>query len=57
MKPFVVSLSNHTAPFDRLRACPVLDTGANGIVITLTSTTKYYCMVNLRTAAVCASTE
>ena len=30
-KPFVVSLSNHEPPFDRLRACPVLDTGVNGI--------------------------
>jgi hypothetical protein len=29
-KPFVVSLSNHELPFDKLRACPVLDTGANG---------------------------
>jgi hypothetical protein len=26
----VVSLSNHELPFDKLRACPVLDTGANG---------------------------
>jgi hypothetical protein len=34
-KPFVVSLSNHNgSPFDRLRA--------NGIIITLIPTTKYY---------------
>ena len=33
MGPFVVSLSNYERPFDKLRACPGLDPGANGFEI------------------------
>ena len=36
----MVSLSNHRKPFDKLRACPVLDTGANVSFFHITTTMR-----------------